>query len=291
MNGILLVNKEAGYTSRDVVNIVSKIIKNKTVGHTGTLDPIATGVLVLCIGDATKLVELITAFDKEYIAEIILGTKTDTLDTTGKILKEVEVSLLDEDIIKAVLSMKGKYEQEVPIYSAVKVNGKKLYESARNDEQVKLPKRTVEIKNIELVSPIKRENGKIIFEIKCTVTKGTYIRSLINDIAEKLNTVACMKNLKRTKQGKYFIENTYSLEEIENSKYKLIDIPTALNDKLTIKVNKELEQCIKNGKILDNIYLEDEVLFINEQNHVLALYKKYEKDETKIKPWKMFKQK
>ena len=134
MNGILLVNKEPGITSRDVVNKVCKIFNTKKVGHTGTLDPLASGVLVLCIGSATKVVEILTSNDKEYEAEMLLGISTDTYDITGKVLKEEEVFVSEEQIKTALNSMIGTYDQEVPIYSAVKINGKKLYDYARNNE-------------------------------------------------------------------------------------------------------------------------------------------------------------
>ena len=186
MDGILVVNKPIGYTSRDIVNIVGKILNIKKIGHTGTLDPIATGVLVLCIGKATKLVEILTSTEKEYIAEVTLGLNTDTLDNTGKILTEQIVHFEKEQIVETLNSMLGFYNQEVPIYSAVKLNGKKMYEYARENKEINLPKRTVEIKKIELSSDIKYENGKTIFEFRCLVSKGTYIRSLCEDIAKKM---------------------------------------------------------------------------------------------------------
>ena len=166
MNGILLVNKEKNYTSRDIVNIVSKKLKTRKVGHTGTLDPLATGVLVLCIGNATKLVEILTSTEKEYEAEIILGIKTDTLDITGNILKEENTFKTKEEIESVLQKMTKKYEQTVPIYSAVKINGKKLYEYARNNEEIELPKRMVEIKKLELINDIKYIEGKTIFKIR-----------------------------------------------------------------------------------------------------------------------------
>ena len=150
MDGILVVNKQSGYTSRDVVNEVCKILNTKKIGHTGTLDPIAKGVLVLCIGKATKLVEILTADEKEYIAEATLGVKTDTLDNTGNIIEEKSVTVTKQQIIDVLNSMIGNYNQEVPIYSAVKIDGKKLYEYARNNISVELPKRNIEIKKIEL---------------------------------------------------------------------------------------------------------------------------------------------
>ena len=165
MNGVFLVDKEAGVTSRDVVNEIIKKTETNKVGHTGTLDPLATGVLAVCVGRATKLVDYLTNADKTYIAEITLGIETDTLDLEGSVLKEEIPMITDENIFQAVMSMKGKYEQEVPIYSAIKVNGKKLYEYAREGIAVELPKREVEIYDISVVSPVVRENNKIVFSV------------------------------------------------------------------------------------------------------------------------------
>lgn len=287
MNGILLVNKEKNYTSRDIVNIVSKKLKTRKVGHTGTLDPLATGVLVLCIGNATKLVEILTSTEKEYEAEIILGIKTDTLDITGNILKEENTFKTKEEIESVLQKMTKKYEQTVPIYSAVKINGKKLYEYARNNEEIELPKRMVEIKKLELINDIKYIEGKTIFKIRTLVSKGTYIRSLIEDIASNLNTIGTMKNLNRTKQGIFNLKECYTLDEIENDKYKLIEIDEVLKDFYTITVDLDLEKKIKNGCILNNIYNKDYIVF-KKDNKVIAIYTIYDKDKTKIKPYKMF---
>ncbi|MEG2322689.1 MAG: tRNA pseudouridine(55) synthase TruB, partial [Bacilli bacterium] len=196
ISGLLVINKPKDFTSRDVVNKVSKILQTKKVGHTGTLDPIATGVLVLTINAATKLTEIITSENKEYIASVILGVKTDTLDITGQILEKRNIIIKEQDIIDVLNSFKGSYEQTVPLYSAIRINGQKLYEYARNKEEVILPKRLVNIYDIKLLEITK--NG---FKFKCCVSKGTYIRSLINDIASKLNTIGVMSDLIRTKQG------------------------------------------------------------------------------------------
>ncbi|MBQ8219464.1 MAG: tRNA pseudouridine(55) synthase TruB, partial [Bacilli bacterium] len=149
MNGIIVVNKEIGYTSRDIVNIVGSILGTKKVGHTGTLDPMASGVLVLCVGKALKVCELLTNHDKEYIAGVTLGIETDTLDMEGNIISTEIVDINKERIIEVVNSFIGVYNQEVPKYSSVKVNGKKLYEYARNNISVELPSRDVEIKSIQ----------------------------------------------------------------------------------------------------------------------------------------------
>ena len=268
MDGILLIDKPKGVTSRDVVNCVVKKLNIKKVGHTGTLDPIATGVLVICVGKATKLVNYLTSTEKEYIATVELGTKTDTLDNTGKIIEEQKVTIKKEKILNVLESFKGKYVQEVPIYSAVKVNGKKLYEYARNGEKVELPKREVEVKNIELIGDSSYINNKTIFKFKCIVSKGTYIRALINDIATKLNTIGIMTDLRRIKQGKFNIDDCISIDSIELN--KLINILDILDCK-KIELSSDIEKKVLNGNKLKNIYNANKVMFIKE-NKAIALY-------------------
>ena len=287
MDGIVLINKEKNCTSRDVVNQVSKILKTKKIGHTGTLDPIATGVLVLCIGKATKLVEVITSYDKEYEAEVILGIKTDTKDITGKILKKEKAIISKENIEECLKKMIGTYNQTVPIYSAVKINGKKLYEYARNNEEIELPKRKVTIKELKLISDITYEKEKTKFKIKCHVSKGTYIRSLIEDIATNLNTIGTMENLKRTKQGNFQIANANTIQDIENNKFKIYPIEEILEKFYKIEMTDDLYFKIKNGSIIKNNYNHDIVAF-TKNNKVIAIYKEYSKDKTLLKPWKMF---
>lgn len=286
MNGLLIVNKEKDCTSRDVVNSVSKILGTKKVGHTGTLDPMATGVLVICVGKCTKLVDMITSDCKEYVAGVKLGILTDTLDTTGNVLEISDANFSREEIIKVLESMVGSYLQEVPVYSAVKVNGKKLYEYARRGINVELPKRMVEIKSIELVSDITYD-GTVNFSIKCLVSKGTYIRSLVRDIAAKLGTIGVMSSLERTKQGKFSIEDAYLLSDIEKGNYKLIDIGTYFSDMYKVVVDDDLKKDILNGKLLDNIYKCDKILFVDKNNNALAIYSVYQNDINKIKPYKM----
>ena len=277
MDGIVLVNKPKGYTSRDIVNIIIKKLGTKKVGHTGTLDPLAEGVLVLCVGKATKLVQLLSSNTKEYIAGITLGTLTDTLDIEGNILKEEKVNINKEDIIKALESLKGKYIQEVPIYSAVKVNGKKLYEYAREGINVELPKREVEIFNIELIDDIKYENNKVMFNIKCKVSKGTYIRALANDIAKRLNTIGIMNSLVRIKQGNISIDLCQKLEEINDNNYVILPIDYILKDYYEVKMDDKLYFKIKNGVSIKNIYNKDFIKFTY-NNKVIALYKNVNND-------------
>lgn len=282
INGLLVVDKEKDMTSRDVVNEVSKIFKTKKVGHTGTLDPIATGVLVLTIGKATKLNELITATEKKYQVEAILGLKTDTLDITGNVLKKENTNFTKEEITNTLNSFLGSYNQEVPIYSAVKINGKKLYEYARNKENVTLPKRVVNIKEIVL-DDINYIDNQTIIKFTCLVSKGTYIRSLVNDIAIKLNTVGTMKNLRRIKQGDYLIDKSYKLNDIRNNNYQIISIKEALKDYFAVKVDEKLKFKVINGQKLANIYNQEYVLFVDDD--VIALYKSVNNE---LKPYKMF---
>ena len=272
MDGVLVVYKEKNMTSYDVVSRVGKILGTKKIGHTGTLDPLATGVLILCVGKATKLVQILSADTKEYIAGITLGTLTDTLDIEGNILKEENVNFNKDQIIDAINSLKGKYIQEVPIYSAVKVNGKKLYEYARENIDVELPKREVEIFNIELLDePIYKDN-KIYFNIKCKVSKGTYIRALANDIARKLNTIGIMNSLKRIKQGNVDINECYSLENIKNNDFVVRPIDYILKDYYEVKMDDDLYFKIKNGVSISNNYNKDLVKFTY-NDKVVALYK------------------
>ncbi|MBQ7136839.1 MAG: tRNA pseudouridine(55) synthase TruB [Bacilli bacterium] len=283
MNGILLVNKEKDMTSRDVVNILSKKFDTGRVGHTGTLDPIATGIMGIAINDGLKIVDFLISDSKEYIATVKIGLDTDTLDITGNILEEVEnFSISKEEIEEALNSFLGKSIQEVPIYSALKVNGKRLYEYARENIKVELPKREIEVFDIELLEFNNNE-----FKFKVHVSKGTYIRSLIRDIGKKINIPCVMKDLQRTKQGNFKIENSYTLEEIKNDKYKFISIKDALDGYKFIEVNSYIENKIRNGRILENRYDEEFIVFINSSDEVLAIYKVYEKDKTKIKPIKV----
>ena len=273
-NGLLVINKEKGYTSRDVVNIIGKFFGTKKVGHTGTLDPLATGVLVLCLNRYTKLNEILTSDEKEYIAEVTLGIRTDTLDIDGNILEKKECYVDKNDLEKTLKKFEKSYDQEVPIYSALKVNGKKLYEYARNNEKVVLPKKNVTIKKIELLSFEKNK-----FTFKCLVSKGTYIRSLIRDVLNDLNVIGTMSNLIRIKQGVFDIKDAYSLEDVKNGNYELLKISDVL-DISKIKVDNILKFKILNGVRLKGDY-PNRVLFLDEDGRELAIYKK-DKDDYKV---------
>ena len=276
---VLYINKPKGITSFDVVSSISKLFGIKRVGHTGTLDPIATGVILVTIGKATKIVELLTANDKEYIASFELGYKTDTYDNTGNIIIKKDIPN-NINMIDTLNSFKKTYLQEVPIYSAIKVNGKKLYEYARENKDVELPKKEVTIKSIELL-----EEKNNTYTIKTLVSKGTYIRSLINDIGLSLNTYATMTSLERVKQGLISINDTNTLEDVENNNFTIHKIEEVLAYPI-IEVDEILEKQISNGMKINNSFnIDDKVIFKNKNNKLLGIYEKY---EDILKVWKNF---
>ena len=285
MDGVLLVNKEKGLTSRDVVNELCKKFNTKKIGHTGTLDPMAKGVLVVAINKGLKIVDELTMLDKEYIAQVTLGIETDTLDITGNILNKRKPKYIEKEKIKQVLeSFKGRYDMQVPKYSAIKVNGRKLYEYARNNEEVKLPIKQVYINDIKLIDEIIYNEDTIKFNFKCNVSKGTYVRSLIRDICLKLDEIGTMSDLVRTKQGKFKIEDSLKLSQIDQNT-KLISLKDSI-DIPTIEVNETLYNKIKNGSKLKNIYDENKIGFVF-KNELIAIYILDENDNEKIKPKKV----
>jgi len=284
MNGILVINKEKDYTSRDVVNVVGKILSTKKIGHTGTLDPMATGVLVLCVGKALKVAEILTDHDKDYIAKLKLGFETETLDITGDIINTSDKKVTLSDIEICLENFRGTIKQEVPKYSAVKVNGKKLYEYARNNIDVKLPVREVNINKLELVEYNEKEKELTIF---CTVSKGTYIRSLIRDIGNNLGTYATMTSLERRRLGKYNIEDSYTLNDIENNNYKLLNIEDIYPSNKKIHVSDDMLFKIKNGQVLDKFFDGEDVMVLDKEDKAVAIYKE-SSEKNKVKPWKMF---
>jgi len=275
MNKIIVVNKESGMTSRDVVNKLNKILGTKKIGHTGTLDPIASGVLVICVGKYTKLVDEIVSLDKEYIATVKLGILTDTLDIEGNIIDKKEYDVSIEQLKEVFKSFIGSYLQEVPKYSAVKINGKKLYEYARENIDIELPKREVSIYELELL-----DFNKDSFKFRTRVSKGTYIRSLINDICSKLNTYGVMTDLIRTKQGKFSINESYTLKDIENNNYKSLDIEDVLDLKV-LDITDDNIKLVMNGNKL-NLDLDNGDYLVKVNNQVEAIYT-FTNKEGKIK--------
>ena len=211
MDGLILINKQKGFTSHDVVNVIRKKLNTKKVGHTGTLDPNATGVLPILIEKGTKISKYLMEHDKTYIATLKLGEKTDTGDSEGQVIEEKSIpkDLRKEDINDVLQSFLGKQKQLPPMYSAIKINGKKLYEYAREGKEVKIEPRNIEIYKIEL---LEYQNNKIKFEVECS--KGTYIRTLCEDISQKLGTVGYMEELQRTKVNTFKIEDSILLDDI-----------------------------------------------------------------------------
>ena len=285
MDGVLIVNKDLGYTSRDVVNIVSRQLGTKKVGHTGTLDPMASGVLVLCVGNALKLCEMLTNHDKEYIAGITLGIETDTLDMEGTVISIEDVNISKDKIIEVVNSFKGSYLQEVPKYSAVKVNGKKLYEYARNNIDVKLPSKKVDIFDIEIIDDIKYEDGKVNFKIKTTVSKGTYIRSLVRDIGAKLGVPSVMSNLVRTKSGNFVLNKAYSIDDIKNGKFELISVLDTLPNIKQIIVDDNMAFKIRNGVVVEQFFDGEKAFISDKSGKLIAIYENF---DGKARVYKMF---
>lgn len=282
IDGIILVNKEKGYTSHDVVNKIKHIFNEKT-GHTGTLDPNATGLLPILIGNGTKLSAYLINHDKEYLVDLRLGIKTDTADSEGKIIKEelVKSDIFDKENIKKVLtSFIGKQEQIPPMYSAIKVNGKKLYEYARKNIQIDIKPRNIEIYNIELID-VSSENREIKFCVKCS--KGTYIRSLCEDIATKLGTIGYMKELKRNIVGEFNIKDSIKIEDLEKNKNNMnflkehfIDIETFFikykKSKKIVLDDKRLKMFLNGVKLNKNMKNGDYTIY-NEKNEFIGIGK------------------
>lgn len=221
MDGIINVYKERGYTSFDVVAKLRGILHERRIGHTGTLDPDAEGVLPICVGQATKACELLLDKDKEYEAVILFGMETDTQDITGKVLSRKAVTVGTKEAEKALLSFVGTYEQIPPMYSALKVNGKKLYELAREGKTVERAPRPVTIHSIKILETYfsqnldKNASGENTIRFLVTCSKGTYIRTLCEDVGRKLGCGGCMKSLKRTRVSSFLESESYTLSEIE----------------------------------------------------------------------------
>ena len=267
MDGIIIINKPKDCTSHDIVYKVKKILGEK-VGHTGTLDPMATGVLPLLIGKATLCSKYLINHDKMYKVLMQLGKKTDTADGEGKIIKEQQVQeeiFNEQKILKTLEGFKGKQTQIPPIYSAIKVKGKKLYEYARKGESIEnieIKPRNIEIYDIELLN-VDKINQQIQFKVKCS--KGTYIRSLCEDIATKLNTIAYMKELERLQVGEFTIEKSTSIEMLEKNKNEkewiaknIITIEELFKDKQTINLTDKQLYLFLNGVKLTQ-QLENEI--------------------------------
>ncbi len=246
MDGIIVINKEKDYTSHDVVAKLKKKLNISKVGHTGTLDPNATGVLPILIGKGTKFSKYLINHDKTYKAQIELGKKTDTADVEGNVIEEkpVDTEYIKQNLVQVLESFVGKQEQVPPMYSAIKKNGKKLYEYARKGEKIEVEPRKIEIYKIELV---KYNEKNIEFIVSCS--KGTYIRSLCEDIAEKLNTVGYMRNLERLQVGEFNIEKSVLIDDVntENIEKYLYTLEDILKDTPNLNLNPKKLKLFLNG--------------------------------------------
>jgi len=258
LNGILLIDKPKNWTSHDVVEVLKKRFSMKKIGHFGTLDPLATGLLVVGLGGCTKMERCLDLETKTYQAEVTIGITTDTLDITGEVLKKGNDFLSTETIQQELAKWQKTYLQTVPIYSAVKVNGKKLYEYARKKEKVELPKKEVSIYEIHFLNRIDEKH--FTFEVTCS--KGTYIRSLIRDIAISLKVPLTMSNLRRIRQGNFQIKDAKQIEEVtEENIYSLENIMSF--ETIELESRKDKNQIVNGNEItqLNTSY----VLFTKDQ--------------------------
>ena len=296
MNGIISINKSQGMTSHDVVYKVRRILHTKKIGHTGTLDPIAEGVLPLTIGQGTKISQFIVEKEKEYVAELSFGTKTDSFDRTGQIIGQADKIITEDELKKTLLLFTGEIEQVPPIYSAIKVDGKKLYEYAREQIQVEIKARKISIREIELLH-FEFPNAKI--RVACS--KGTYIRSLCNDIGEKLGTFAHMTSLIRTKSGPFHLDKAISLEQLEalsseEIKQHLYPMDFPLEHLIRVDVQPYSAKYLLNGNpliqknIVQNIndipLCEKVRIYLNDEFKGVGLMEN--KDYYRIKPLRLF---
>lgn len=293
MNGILLLNKPKNMTSHDCVNRIRKIFHTKKVGHLGTLDPNVTGVLPLCINDATKIIQFIENSKKEYIATISIGKSTNTEDSDGEVItNNLDLKSITRDQLLDILNtFLGTHSQVPPMISSIKVNGKKLYEYARKNIEVERPVRQITIYELELLSKEDIFVGKDLeFVIRVLCSKGTYIRTLAVDIGKRFDYPAHMKKLIRTKSGDFSLENCFTFEEIEKGYYKLISLYDALNNYPMIEVDQHIKEKISHGQKLENNYSFEftTIVFCDILKNVLAVYEKDHHNDSLIKPIRVF---
>ncbi len=274
MDGVIVIDKPKNFTSHDVVNIARKVLKTKRIGHTGTLDPNATGVLVLCVNRATKLVKYFEQDQKAYQATIRLGIKTDTDDITGKVIDQADPSDVKEEAIKAALEgFLGKQLQTPPNYSAVKINGKKLYELARREIHIpNLKPREIEV--FDIGSPeIRYEDEALFVDVNFSVSKGTYIRSIARDLGEKLGVFGTLQALRRTEVGQFKLSDAVSIEQLRAGQVEVAD-PFPFLNMQTISVDPKLKHYIANGRFLDLEMFPEltDTIIYSKDGEVLAIY-------------------
>lgn len=294
-SGIINVYKEKGFTSFDVVAKLRGILKTKKIGHTGTLDPDAEGVLPVCIGRATKVCDILTDKDKIYEAVMLLGVETDTQDTSGEILKEFPVTVSEEMVKEAILSFVGPYAQVPPMYSALKVNGKKLYELAREGKTVERKARNVEIFSIDILEV---ELPRVRMSVHCS--KGTYIRTLCHDVGQKLGCGGCMEKLLRTKVGTFELKDTLKLSEVDelvkngHVEERIISVDELFCEYPGAKLKSGFDVVGHNGNRIEKRMLQDKLQITVERLRIydsegvfLGIYE-YSVERKDYKPVKMF---
>ena len=296
MNGIIIVNKEPGFTSFDVVAKLRGICRQRKIGHTGTLDPAATGVLPVCLGSGTKLCDMLTDKEKEYVAELLLGVRTDTQDTTGQILSTQEVTATEQQIREVCAGFVGEYDQIPPMYSALKVNGKKLYELAREGKVIERKARHVCIHELEIL-----EINLLVVTMRVSCSKGTYIRTLCEDIGNVLGCGGTMQSLRRTKVGPFTIDQALTLDRIQALRDEdrlltiLRPVDSVFADCPAMHVTTEGLKLLENGNVLSPHQLEENILYpagewvrIYRPDQSFAGIYTYVPNQQKYKPVKMF---
>lgn len=293
-NGIINIRKEAGFTSHDVVAKMRGILRQKKIGHTGTLDPEATGVLPVCLGTGTKLCDMLTDHDKEYVAELLLGETTDTQDVTGTVLSKKDVTCTEREVREAVISFVGEYDQIPPMYSALKVNGKKLYELAREGKEIERKARRVQILEIEIL-----EIHLPVVKMRVACSKGTYIRTLCADIGDKLGCGGTMKSLVRTKVANFRLEDAITLAELEKIRDEdrvneiMIGVEAVFADLPEIHAEPKFDILLDNGNSLylnqtvENKKFDTNVRMKKSDGTFVGVYT-YEAENRRYKPVKMF---
>lgn len=297
IHGVLNIKKEKGFTSHDVVAKLRGIVGQKKIGHTGTLDPDATGVLPVCLGKATKLCDMLTDKNKTYETVLLLGKTTDTQDVSGTVLAEGDCTQFDETaVIECVESFVGDYMQVPPMYSALKVNGKKLYELARQGVEVERKARPVTIHQIRILEV---DLPRVRMEVSCS--KGTYIRTLCHDIGAKLGCGACMEELIRTKVSRFLIQDSYTLTQVQDLKEAgrlgeiLVPIDQMFSEYQAVTIKKECASFVYNGNIFFQKHLvnkcivksDEQVRVYDEEGRFLAIYQ-FDGEKRLFKIAKMF---
>ena len=297
INGIINVYKEKGFTSFDVVAKMRGMFHQKKIGHTGTLDPDAEGVLPVCLGKATKVCDLLTDKDKEYKAVLLLGKETDTQDVSGEVLNESEVTVTEEEVKTVIMSFVGAYEQVPPMYSALKVNGQKLCDLARKGITVERKSRPVTIHHIEILSVNLPE-----VEMVVSCSKGTYIRTLCDDIGKKLGCFGCMKSLLRTKVDRFELENAYKLSELQEmlqkpeSEWSFVESIDGVFEKyVAVTASEDAQKLVDNGNRIPEAFITDftqekmqeKVRLYDANRRFIGIYS-YLSESKEFKPIKLF---